>query len=357
MTSLPKPTPNLAYPPEARRWPPEFPPVCACAWGDDRYGLWIDVLIGGLLQRFRWIEPGEFVMGSPATEPEREAIEGPQHLVRLTEGFWLAETACSQAVWEAVTGSNPSNFKDDPQNPVEQVSWDEVDEFLKKVGERLPGVKAELPTEAEWEYACRAGTDTAFSWGDGITPAQANYDGRQAYAAGPTGEYRKKTVPVKSFAPNAWGLYQMHGNVWEWCADGMRVYDGEAQENPRGETGDAAEAPRVVRGGSWCLVPSWLRAAFRFQWQRGGRDVNQGFRFSLRSTSPAGGAERLPEAAAAPEGAEGMSPAPGRSRGVVAEADSPARRDAGPATISEKLKSAARKLFGFDKATDTPKRK
>jgi len=296
MTSLPKPTPNLAYPPEARRWPPEFPPVCACAWGDDRYGLWIDVLIGGLLQRFRWIEPGEFVMGSPATEPERDSDEGPQHLVRLTEGFWLAETACSQAVWEAVTGSNPSNFKDDPQNPVEQVSWDEVDEFLKKVGERLPGVKAELPTEAEWEYACRAGTDTAFSWGDGITPAQANYDGRQAYAAGPTGEYRKKTVPVKSFAPNAWGLYQMHGNVWEWCADGMRVYDGEAQENPRGETGDAADAPRVVRGGSWSDEPSWLRAAFRFQWQRDWRDGFLGFRFSLRSTSPAGGAERLPEA-------------------------------------------------------------
>ena len=280
MTSLPKPTPDLAYPPEARRWPPEFPPVCACAWGDDRYGLWIDVLIGGLLQRFRWIVPGEFVMGSPATEPERFVDEGPQHL----------------AVWEAVIGSNPSNFKDDPQNPVEQVSWDEVDEFLKKVGERLPGVKAELPTEAEWEYACRAGTDTAFSWGDGITPAQANYDGRQAYAAGPTGEYREKTVPVKSFAPNAWGLYQMHGNVWEWCADGMRVYDGEAQENPRGETGDAADAPRVVRGGSWNFEPWWLRAAFRHQWQRVRRYDFQGFRFSLRSTSPAGGAERLPEA-------------------------------------------------------------
>ncbi|MBL0284411.1 MAG: formylglycine-generating enzyme family protein [Zoogloea sp.] len=148
---------------------------------------------------------------------------------------------------------------------MEQVSWDEVDEFLKKVGERLPGVKAELPTEAEWEYACRAGTPTAFSWGNGITPAQANYDGRQAYAAGPTGEYREKTVPVKSFAPNAWGLYQMHGNVWEWCADGMRVYDGEAQENPRGETGDAADAPRVVRGGSWNFEPWWLRAAFRHQ--------------------------------------------------------------------------------------------
>ena len=112
-----------------------------------------------------------------------------------------------------------------------------------------------------------------------------------------------------------------------------------------------------MRGGSWNFEPWWLRAAFRNLRLRDWRHGFQGFRFSLRSTSPAGGAERLPEAAAAPEGAEGVSPAPGRSRGVVAEADSPARRDAGPATISEKLKSAARKLFGFDKASDTPKRK
>jgi len=256
-------------------------------------------------------------------------------VVRLTEGFWLAETACSQAVWAAVTGSNPSRFKDDPLNPVERVSWDDVGEFLKKVVELLPGVKADLPTEAEWEYACRAGTKTAFSWGERITPAQANYDGSKAYAYGPIGEFRKKTVPVKSFAPNAWGLYQMHGNVWELCADGMRPYDGEAQENPQGETGGAVDAPRVVRGGSWNFEPGWLRAAFRDQWRRDGRSGYLGFRFSLRPTSPA----------------------PGRSRGVVADAESPARRDAGPATISEKLKSAARKFFGFDKPTSTLKRK
>ena len=248
------------------------------------------------VQRFRWIEPGEFVMGSPDAEQERFDYEGPQNLVRLTEGFWLADTACSQAVWEAVTGSNPSNFKDDPQNPVELVSWDDVGEFLKKVGELLPGVKAELPTEAEWEYACRAGTETAFNWGDGITSAQANYDGNFTYADGPTGESRGKTVPVRSFAPNAWGLYQMHGNVWEWCADGVRLYGGEVQENPRGETGYGADAPRVVRGGSWSFGPWGLRAAYRYQWRRVRLNVLQGFRFSLRSTSPAGGAERLPEA-------------------------------------------------------------
>jgi len=292
----PKPTPDLAYPPEARRGPSEFPPVCAFAWGDDRYGLWIDVVIGGPVQRFRWIEPGEFLMGSPDTEPARNTDEGPQHVVRLTEGFWLAETACSQAVWAAVTGSNPSRFKGDPQNPVEQVGWDDVQDFLQKVGELLPGMQAELPTEAEWEYACRAGTESAFNWGDGIAPAQANYNGTHAYADSPTGEYRKEMVPGKFFAPNSWGLYQMHGNVWEWCSDGMRPYDRKAQENPRGETGDAGDASRVVRGGSWGSEPWRLRAAFRNQWRRIGRDGYQSFRFSLRTTNLSGGAERLPEA-------------------------------------------------------------
>ena len=322
-------------------------PPWAQEFGRDIHGLYADADIAGATQRFRWIVPGEFLMGSPGTELERD----PQHVVRLTEGFWLAETACSQAVWAAVMGSNPSRFKDDPQNPVEQVRWGDVQDFLQKVGDLLPVVAAELPTEAEWEYACRAGTVSPFNWGYGITPAQANYDGTHysPYTFDrTTGEYRHKTVPVKSFAPNAWGLYQMHGNVWEWCADAMRPYDGEAQENPRGETGDAVDAPRVVRGGSWDGEPRRLCAAFRHQRRRDGRNDTLGFRFSLRSTSPAGGAERLPEAAAAPEGAQGMSPAPGRSRSVVAEADSPARRDAGPATISEKLKSAARKLFGFD---------
>jgi formylglycine-generating enzyme required for sulfatase activity len=154
--------------------------------------------------------------------------------VRVTEGFWLAETACSQGVWESVMGSNPSEFKDDPQNPVEQVSWDDVQGFLREVEKRVPGVKADLPTEAEWEYACRGGSETAFSWGDGIDPSRANYDGTYSYADGPTGEYRAKTVPVKSFEPNAWGLYQMHGNVDEWCSDGRREYDGALQVDPRG---------------------------------------------------------------------------------------------------------------------------
>ncbi|MBL8460455.1 MAG: formylglycine-generating enzyme family protein [Zoogloea sp.] len=305
-------------------------------WADLKYGLVLDITLGKALQRFRWIEPGEFVMGSPEGEVERQDREGPQHVVRVTEGFWLAETACSQGVWESVMGSNPSYFKEDPLNPVEQVSWDDVQGFLREVEKRVPGVKVALPTEAEWEYACRAGSETAFSWGDGIDPSRANYDGTDSYADGPTGEYRAKTVPVKSFDPNAWGLYQMHGNVDEWCSDGMREYDGASQVDPRGPEG---EAPRAVRGGSWIYLPHWLRAASRDHWLRGERNHDLGFRFSLRSTSSA---ERSPEATVAPEGPQGKSPAPGRGRGEGVSEGSPARRSAGPATKSAKPKSVSK---------------
>jgi len=309
---------------------------------DLQYGLYLDVPFGSATQRFRWIEPGEFLMGSPESEPERFDNEGPRHLVRLTEGFWLAETACSQSVWASVMGNNPSEFKDDPQNPVEQVSWDDVQGFLREVEKRLPGVKAELPTEAEWEYACRASSEKAFSWGDGITPDQANYDARTSYANGPTGEYLEKTVPVKSYAPNAWGLYHMHGNVLEWCADGLRKYDGAPQVDPRGPEGE--EDWRAVRGGSWIHDPLRLRAACRIRGPRGWRNVFLGFRFSLRSTSsPEGSAERSPEASVAPEGPQGKSPAPGGGRGEGVPKGSPARRNAGPATKSAPTKSSKKK--------------
>jgi formylglycine-generating enzyme required for sulfatase activity len=292
--TMSSPAPDRAWPPEPQRRPPLFPPACAFAWGDDRHGLWIDVDVGGAVQRFRWIEPGEFWMGSPEGEPERDNDEGPRHVVRLTAGFWLADTACAQAVWQAVMGDNPSRLKDDPQNPVEQVSWDDVQDFLGRVKEQFLGMQASLPSEAEWEYACRAGTDTAFNVGDSLSREQANYDGTKAYASGPTGEYRQRTVAVKHFEANAWGLYQMHGNVWEWCADGQRAYDNSLQVDPRGP--DEAEAVRVVRGGSWLSVPWGLRSAYRGRRPRGLRHDSRGFRFSLRSTRPEEGAERLPEA-------------------------------------------------------------
>jgi hypothetical protein len=166
----------------------------------------------------------------------------------LSRGFWLADTACTQALWQAVTGAKPSYFKDDARNPVENVSWDEVQAFLSELNRRVPGLQARLPSEAEWEYACRAGTTTPFSFGDNITPEQVNYDGNYPYAGGEKGLYRQKTVPAGSLPANPWGLYEMHGNVWEWCADWYGDYPNTPQVDP---TGPQTGASRVLRGGSW----------------------------------------------------------------------------------------------------------
>lgn len=295
MSHASSPVPDLSYPSEAQRWPPAFPPACAVAWGDDQYGLWIDVVIGGPVQRFRWIEPGEFVMGSPEGEEGRYGNEGPQHVVRLTEGFWLAETTCSQAVWVAVMGNKPSWRWDEPRDPVTQVSWDDVDGFLRQLEGLLPGLKAELPSEAEWEYACRAGNTDAFTWGNRIAPEMAFYDSSIAYLGSPSRKsFNFKAGLVKYFLPNGWGLYQMHGNVWEWCADGPRYYAVTAQVNPRGATSDEVKSLRVVRGGGWHDDASGLRSSCRLYWGRAGRSDDRGFRLLLRSTSP--GAKRPPEA-------------------------------------------------------------
>ncbi|MBS0600909.1 MAG: formylglycine-generating enzyme family protein, partial [Proteobacteria bacterium] len=286
---------------------------------DARYGVYADLHIetrhARASQRLRWIEPGSFRMGSPDNEPGRYDNEGPQHPVTLTRGFWLADTACTQALWQAVTGGNPSRFEDDPQNPVERVSWNDVQIFLRALEGLLPGAEACLPNEAQWEYACRAGTDTPFSFGAQITSAQVNYDGNFPYAGGSKGEYRGRTVPVKSLPANDWGLYEMHGNVWEWCADGLRTYDEAPQQDPEGPAGSAQ---RAVRGGSWIGVAGGARSACR---GAGGPGVaggfldGLGFRLCLRSSGqvwPGG-----PSGARRPEGDLPPAPvrdAPGASR-------------------------------------------
>lgn len=140
----------------------------------------------------------------------------------LSEGFWLGETAVAQAMWKAVLGNNPSHLKG-PDLPVENVYWDDlVSEFLPTLNEQIAGLDASLPTEAQWEYACQAGTQTPFHFGEESTPARAIYNGNGPWASQIKGEYRGKTAPVNEFEPNAWGLYQMHGNVLEWCRDGVR---------------------------------------------------------------------------------------------------------------------------------------
>jgi formylglycine-generating enzyme required for sulfatase activity len=248
--------------------------------GVDDYGLYADFSIEGVTQRMRWIPPGEFRMGSPADEPKRYNDER-QHEVVLTRGFWLAETACTQALWEAVMGENRSHFKG-PEQPVESVSWEDVQRFIMHLNERVPGLEVRLPTEAEWEYACRAGTKTPFWFGNQITPEQANYDGSYPYAGGKKGVYREETVEVKALPANGWGLYQMHGNVWEWCADWYGEYPEGTVVDPSGPQGGA---DRVLRGGGWIGNGRGLRSADRIHDGPGDRSDRVGFRLARGQSS------------------------------------------------------------------------
>ena len=185
-------------------------PDWAARHGLDAFGRWAEIEVDGVVQRLRWLPPVEFRMGSPEDEPERRDNE-TGHPVVLTRGLWLADTACTQALWQAVVGETPSGFKG-AERPVERVSWEDVVErFLPALNARLPGLEARLPSEAEWEYGCRAGTETPFAFGATITTGQVNFDGNYPYAGAPKGEYREQTVEVKALPANAWGLYQMHG--------------------------------------------------------------------------------------------------------------------------------------------------
>lgn len=299
MTAIPSPF-------QGRCFPDPFPPACASAWGDDPYGLWCEIEVGGVVQRLRWVEPGVFMMGSSEDERGRVAEgwltprignEGPQHSVTLTWGVWLSDTACTQALWLAVVGGdNPSHFRSDPDMPVENVSWDDVTERFLAALQRHLGteVAAVLPTEAEWEYACRAGTGTAYSCGDVSDPSRMNF-------------YSKETVPVKAYAPNPWGLYQMHGNVWEWCADDFRLYRTGSETDPNGGQKGVA---RVVRGGAWGDDPGWGRSASRIFRFRDAPIGLTGFRFALRSIEggAGGGMERAQPASGVPQAEPGPKP-------------------------------------------------
>ena len=248
-------------------WRSGQPPSWADDWGTDDYGHWVTFSVENsqgqkITQRMRWIEPGTFLMGSPEDEPGRHDDEGPQYSVTISQGFWLFDTACTQALWEAVMGNNPSFFRG-AGRPVEQVSWNYCQDFLQRLNQRLPGLNLALPSEAQWEYACRAGTTTPFSFGANITPEQVNYDGNYPYASGQKWRYRQETVSVASLPPNRWGLYEMHGNVREWCQDRWHgnyqgaPTDGSAWENR------SVGANRVLRGGTWGNNARDMRAASR----------------------------------------------------------------------------------------------
>ena len=283
-----KPTarPTPAPPDRARTTPlpPVFPFDWAVAHGEDRQGLWQAFEVAGVRQVLRWVPPGRFMMGSPPSEAGRFGNEA-LHAVTLTQGFWLADTACTQALWAAVMdGDAPSLFTDDPQNPVEQVSWDRVvDEFLPRLNAALPGLAAALPSEAQWEYACRgdAAEPAPFWFGGQIDSGQVNFDGNHPLPGGQKSVWRERTVPVKALPANGWGLYQMHGNVWEWCADAYEpdLGAGEAVD-PTGPSTADRTARRVLRGGSCFNVARYCRSAYRRASGPGLRDDGFGVRLA-----------------------------------------------------------------------------
>lgn len=238
-------------------------PQWAKAIGRDRFGLWVDIEVETVIQRMRWISPGQFVMGSPKGENGRYDDEGPQHNVILSKGYWLFDTPCTQALWQVVMKQNPSKFQD-PLRPVENVSWLNVQEFLQKINIHIDGLNLTLPTEAQWEYACRAGTTTTTYAGDldisddNIAPL---LDAIAWYGDNSRNDPRG-TRQVAQKPANPWGLYDMLGNVYEWCVDGMRGYETTVAIDP-------IELPNelnthVVRGGSWDSGARHVRAAYRY---------------------------------------------------------------------------------------------
>jgi formylglycine-generating enzyme required for sulfatase activity len=216
-----------------------------------------------------WVKPGKFMMGD----------KGKQHQVTLTKGFYLGKHEVTQAQWEKVMGSNPSEYKG-ADKPVEKVSWYDAVEFCEKLTEmenkagRLPeGMAYQLPTEAQWEYVCRAGTTTVYSWGDSITSSNANYNWDGGYN---TGIDFKQTRDVGQYAADPWGFHDMHGNVWEWCSDWYAKYPSGAVTNPEGP---ASGSCRVIRGGSWNHDGTNLRSAKRLD---GGTPSNRNYTLGFR---------------------------------------------------------------------------
>ena len=237
------------------------------------------ITIPGLNLDMMAIPAGTFVMGSPNDEEGRDDGEGPRTTVTITKPFWLGKTEVTQSQWKVVMGNTQSIFKGDDL-PVEQVSWNDAVSFCEKLNEMkrdtLPaGYRYTLPTEAQWEYACRAGTTTRFSYGNDTGYSQlgsyAWYDNNSS----------GKTHPVGDKLPNGWGLYDMHGNVWEWCLDWKGDYTGGSVSDPQGPQ---SGAERVNRGGGWLNIAGRdCRSAFRFGFEPEASLFDIGFRVALSS--------------------------------------------------------------------------
>lgn len=268
--------------------------------GKDRFGEWADLRIGEAVQRLRWIPPGSFLIGSEPTETGRYATEGPRTQVEFRTGFWLGDTPCSQQLWQTVMNRNPSRFRS-PDRPVEQVSWHDIETFLVRLNDRIPGLNPELPSEAQWEYACRAGSATGTYAGDleilGVNNSPtleeiAWYAGNSGREFELTDGEETQQWPerahldpyagsrrLKLKRPNAWGLYDILGNVWEWCSDSW-------QESYTWNSAHAEGPIKVIRGGSWASNARNVRAACR-TWRRAIKgDFDLGFRLALECLVP-----------------------------------------------------------------------
>ena len=237
----------------------------------------------------RWVEPvtgitfvrlpaGRFVMGSPADEPGREPQEVP-HVVRLSRATWMAVAEVTQGQWRAVIGTDPSHFRGDDTRPVERVNWHDARAFTATLSRRSPGNRFRLPTESEWEYACRAGATTPFAFGHALSTGQANIGPLEGDALGG----RRQTTTVAAFAANAWGLHDMHGNVWEWVEDDHCPYPTGAVVDPVGR----CQAPlKVIRGGSWAFPADSARCALRYTHRPQDVGYSLGFRLVREVASP-----------------------------------------------------------------------
>jgi hypothetical protein len=260
-------------------------PDWASEWGRDQYGVFAVLDIQGVRQRMRYIPPGRFLMGSPDGVGHDD--EHPQHEVVLTEGYWLADTLCTEALWNTVMSKiqNQTRHKlDTNDHPVRKVSLSAVNLFLWRLARLLsPGCRCFLPTEAQWEYAARAGTATAYWWGDEPDDSRANWSGQH-----------QGTTLVNQYAPNPWGLHDMNGNVLEWCLDYRGAYTAHSVRDPCG-TFDSKT--RAVRGGAWFARPGNARSAYRTELSLQQLDHILGFRFALKLPVPASGtksAQRRP---------------------------------------------------------------
>ena len=237
-----------------------------------------EVFTNSIGMKFVTVPAGTFMMGSPADEAGRD-IDETQHQVTISKPFQLQTTEVTQGQWEKVMGDNPSYFKDCGEDcPAEMVSWSAAQQFIKRLNDKERTARYRLPTEAEWEYACRADTSTPFYTGNCITTDQANYNGNYPMPQCPKGVFAKGTSRVGSFPPNPWGLYDMHGNVSEWCQDWYDDYVRNEVTDPKGPPDAPPDKSYVLRGGSWNDRARFIRSANRGGLRSMFRSGRSGFR-------------------------------------------------------------------------------